>query len=126
MSRQASRHIGRQPRVLPATAGVRGWVMGAGRGRSSHRDHASTGDLAVTADIPLAATLASRVGGCPDFRGDVYTEENVRERLSLVTSRHCDSGSGWAGALWRQGQAGCARSDASPLSGSKRSRPVIL
>jgi uncharacterized protein len=45
--------------------------------------HSSKGDLAVTADIPLAALLVERGVVVLDPRGDLYSEENVRERLSI-------------------------------------------
>jgi uncharacterized protein YaiI (UPF0178 family) len=41
------------------------------------------GDLVVTADIPLAARVVAKGGTALDFRGDLYTEDNVRERLAL-------------------------------------------
>jgi uncharacterized protein len=44
---------------------------------------ATAGDLAVTADIPLAATLVARGAVVLDLRGTVYTEENVGEALAL-------------------------------------------
>ena len=60
------------------------WVRGGPDEADRHiAEHASPGDLAITADIPLAATLVSGGVLVLDFRGDVYTEENVRERLSL-------------------------------------------
>lgn len=40
-------------------------------------------DLVVTADIPLAARIVAGGGLAVDPRGDIYTEENVGERLSL-------------------------------------------
>jgi len=46
-------------------------------------EHAVAGDLAVTADIPLAADLVEKGVVVLDFRGEVYTEENVRHRLSI-------------------------------------------
>ena len=44
--------------------------------------HAAPEDLVVTADIPLAARLVARGGVALDPRGELYTEENVGERLS--------------------------------------------
>ena len=41
------------------------------------------GDLAITADIPLAARLVEKRVSVIDPRGEVYDEENVRERLSV-------------------------------------------
>lgn len=46
-------------------------------------DHAAEGDLAVTADIPLAAALVERGVLVLDPRGEQYSEANVRERLSI-------------------------------------------
>ena len=45
-------------------------------------DHASPGDVAVTADIPLAAKLVAAGVHVRDPRGDEYTEDNVGERLA--------------------------------------------
>lgn len=44
---------------------------------------ARPGDLAVTADIPLAARLVEKGVNTIDQRGTEYTEENVGERLSV-------------------------------------------
>ena len=46
-------------------------------------DQAAEGDIAITADIPLAAILVEKGLAVLDPRGEVYTEENVRERLSI-------------------------------------------
>ena len=44
---------------------------------------ASAGDVAVTADIPLAAALVAKQVVVIDPRGTEYTAENVGERLSV-------------------------------------------
>jgi hypothetical protein len=44
---------------------------------------AEPGDVAVTADIPLAAILVEKGVTVLDPRGVVYSEANVRERLSI-------------------------------------------
>ncbi|MGH7444414.1 MAG: YaiI/YqxD family protein [Longimicrobiales bacterium] len=46
-------------------------------------EHAAAGDVAITADIPLAAALVEQDVVVLDPRGERYTEENVRERLSM-------------------------------------------
>ena len=46
-------------------------------------EHAEAGDVAVTADIPLAALLVPKGVIVIDPRGDVYTEESIGERLSV-------------------------------------------
>lgn len=60
------------------------WVQGGPDVADQHIiDHASTGDLAITADIPLAAILVEKGIIVLDPRGEQYNEENVRERLSI-------------------------------------------
>src|SRR5687767_4090629 len=41
------------------------------------------GDLVVTADIPLAAEVIGRGAHALDPRGELYSEDNVRERLAI-------------------------------------------
>lgn len=46
-------------------------------------EHASVGDLAITADIPLAARLVEKGVTAIDPRGQEYTEATISERLSI-------------------------------------------
>jgi len=46
-------------------------------------ENAEPGDLAVTADIPLAARLVAKGVRAIDPRGSEYTEESIGERLSI-------------------------------------------
>ena len=46
-------------------------------------DHAERGDVAVTADIPLAALLVPKGVVVIDPRGEEYTAESIGERLSV-------------------------------------------
>ena len=46
-------------------------------------EHAVSGDVAVTADIPLAALLVPKGVTVIDPRGDEYTAESIGERLSV-------------------------------------------
>lgn len=64
---------------------VRGeWVQGGPDVADGYiADHAEPGDIAITADIPLAAILVEKQVDVIDPRGARYTEENVRERLSV-------------------------------------------
>jgi uncharacterized protein YaiI (UPF0178 family) len=41
------------------------------------------GDLVVTADLPLAAAVVARGASALDPRGELYTEDNVGERLAM-------------------------------------------
>jgi uncharacterized protein len=60
------------------------WVQGGPDVADRHiADHAAAGDVAITADIPLAADLVEKQLIVLDPRGERYTEENVRERLSV-------------------------------------------
>lgn len=46
-------------------------------------ERVEAGDLVVTADIPLAADVVAKGAIALDPRGELYTEENVRERLAM-------------------------------------------
>lgn len=46
-------------------------------------EHAAAGDVAVTADIPLAAVLVPKGVVVLDPRGEEYTAESIGERLSV-------------------------------------------
>lgn len=41
------------------------------------------GDLVITADIPLAAQVIERDGFALNPRGEFYTRDNIRERLTM-------------------------------------------
>lgn len=41
------------------------------------------GDLVITADIPLAAQVIEREGFALNPRGEFYTRDNIRERLTM-------------------------------------------
>lgn len=60
------------------------WVQGGPDVADRHiADNAALGDVAITADIPLAAILVEKGVIVLDPRGERYSEENVRERLSV-------------------------------------------
>ena len=46
-------------------------------------DEIQANDLVITADIPLAAAVIEKGGHALNPRGELYTESNVRERLSV-------------------------------------------
>lgn len=41
------------------------------------------GDLVITADIPLAASVIAKSAHALDPRGELYTQDTIRERLSM-------------------------------------------
>jgi uncharacterized protein YaiI (UPF0178 family) len=46
-------------------------------------DRIQPGDLAITADIPLAAEVVNQGGQALDPRGELYTKINIGERLAV-------------------------------------------
>ena len=46
-------------------------------------EHVGAGDLVITADIPLAALVVEQGALAINPRGDLYTENNIRQRLSM-------------------------------------------
>jgi len=42
-----------------------------------------SGDLVITADIPLAAAVIGRGGHALNPRGEYYSKENIEERLAM-------------------------------------------
>ena len=46
-------------------------------------DNLKAGDIVITADIPLAAFAVEKEATAINPRGEIYTEDNVRERLSV-------------------------------------------
>jgi hypothetical protein len=50
--------------------------------------HVAPHDLVITADIPLAALVVHKHAVAIDPRGDVYTPENIAERLAVRNLMH--------------------------------------
>lgn len=46
-------------------------------------EHVVENDIVITADIPLAAFAVEKKAIALNVRGEVYTEDNVREKLSM-------------------------------------------
>jgi uncharacterized protein YaiI (UPF0178 family) len=45
--------------------------------------HMTAGDLIITADIPLANAVIEKGGLALNPRGEMYTKENIKQRLSI-------------------------------------------
>jgi len=71
--------------ALPRSEYVSSVQVGAGLDVADQHIAASAqaGDLAITQDIPLAALLVARGAVVMDPRGELFTPENIDERLSL-------------------------------------------
>lgn len=70
---------------FPASRWIRGIQVGAGADVADQEivRLLEAGDLVITADIPLAADVIEKGGFALDPRGDFFSEENIRERLSV-------------------------------------------
>jgi uncharacterized protein YaiI (UPF0178 family) len=77
--------VANKPVRLPGTPGIRFLQVPAGFDAADKRivELMEQGDLVVTADVPLAAAAIEKGGTALNPRGELYTPENVRERLSM-------------------------------------------
>jgi uncharacterized protein YaiI (UPF0178 family) len=56
--------------------------------------HLVANDLVITADIPLAADVVAKQGIALNPRGELYTENNIKQRLGLRDMREQLRGAG--------------------------------
>ena len=72
---------------VPVSEFIQTLVVGSGMNVADKRivELVEAGDLVVTADVPLAAHVVQKGGIALDPRGDLYTAENIGER---ITSRN--------------------------------------
>ncbi len=77
--------VANKPVRLPAAANLRFVQVPMGFDAADKRivELMQAGDLVVTADVPLAAAAIEKGGTALNPRGELYTKENVRERLSV-------------------------------------------
>ncbi|MCP4040756.1 MAG: YaiI/YqxD family protein [Gammaproteobacteria bacterium] len=77
--------VANQPLQIPRSRHIRSIQVAAGFDVADNHivQQAEAGDLVITADIPLAAEAIAK--GCLALnpRGDLYTEDNIRQRLSM-------------------------------------------
>jgi uncharacterized protein len=69
----------------PTSAFIRSVRVGKGFDVADHWivQQMQSGDLVITADIPLAAAVIARGAHALDPRGELYSEDNVQERLAV-------------------------------------------
>ena len=76
--------VANQPVRAPASRWIRTRQVSAGFDEADSwiAEQVVPGDLVITADIPLAAEVIERSGLALNPRGELYTAENVGERLA--------------------------------------------
>ena len=77
--------VANQPLRTPPSSFIKTLRVAAGFDVADNRivELARTGDLVITADIPLAAAVIDKGATALNPRGTLYTVENIRETLSL-------------------------------------------
>lgn len=77
--------VANQPVRVPRSPLIRTVQVGQGFDvADSHiAGRVDPGDLVVTADIPLAAEVIDKGARALNPRGELYTKQNIRERLSM-------------------------------------------
>jgi len=77
--------VANRPLRVPSSPYIRTLQVPAGFDVADNRivDQIQPNDLVITADVPLAAAVIEKGGHALDPRGELYTESNVRERLSV-------------------------------------------
>jgi uncharacterized protein YaiI (UPF0178 family) len=77
--------VANMPLRIPASPFIASIRVAKGFDVADHRivQQVEPGDLVITADIPLAALVIARGAHALDPRGELYSEDNVRERLAL-------------------------------------------
>jgi len=77
--------VANQPVKTPGSRRIRTMQVPAGFDEADARiaQLLQTGDLVITADIPLAADAIKQGAYALNPRGELYTEENIRERLAM-------------------------------------------
>ncbi len=77
--------VANQPVQVPRSRFIRSLQVATGFDVADNHivQQAQAGDLVITADIPLAAEVIAK--GCLALnpRGDLYTEDNIRQRLNM-------------------------------------------
>lgn len=77
--------VANQPLRVPSSPLIRSMQVAAGFDAADRRivELLVAGDLVITADIPLAAATIEKGGHALNPRGELYTTDNIRERLSM-------------------------------------------
>ena len=82
--------IANQPMRVPESPYITTEVVPGGFDEADHAIAAAVqpGDLVITADIPLADRVVCAGGFAINPRGELYTEENIKEKLAVRDLMH--------------------------------------
>ena len=77
--------VANQPMRIPRSRCIKFIRVGSGLDVADNEivKRLSVGDLVITADIPLAAEVVEKGGYALNPRGELYTVETIRDRLSV-------------------------------------------
>lgn len=77
--------VANQPIHTPASPYIDSMVVASGFDVADDKivELLNPGDLVITADIPLAAAAIKKQGHALNPRGELYTPENIQERLAV-------------------------------------------
>ena len=77
--------VANQSMRIPSSPYIRFTQVASGFDVADHHitERVGTNDLVVTADIPLAAAAIDKGAHALNPRGELYTKDNIRERLSM-------------------------------------------
>jgi uncharacterized protein YaiI (UPF0178 family) len=77
--------VANQPLQVPASPNIRSIQVAPGFDVADNHivQQAQPGDLVITADIPLAAEAIDKGALALNPRGELYTRENIRQRLNM-------------------------------------------
>jgi len=77
--------VANQPVQVPASPNIRSIQVAPGFDVADNHivQQSQPGDLVITADIPLAAEAIDKGALALNPRGELYTKENIRQRLNM-------------------------------------------
>ncbi len=77
--------VANQPLDVPRSRYIRATRVGAGFDVADNHivRQMKAGDLVITADIPLASEVIDKGGVALNPRGELYTTDNIRQRLNM-------------------------------------------
>ena len=77
--------VANQPIRIPPSQYIKALQVPAGFDVADNRivELTEAGDLVITADIPLAAGVIDKGGHALNPRGETYTKDNIKERLTM-------------------------------------------